>query len=367
MRFSESRIAAAFFFETFLILGTQLSTAPAYASAEHLKALVIVNPTVPEEEAAFSVLKSHTSDLSVDLKAERVTELSTELKALDRYLKTAAESGRADIVMFCDFSDESSVVLYVSMPKLGTTLIRNIDAKNETVESRLEITAAVIRGILTTMAAGGEIGIHSDEHRAAPNAAASPDPNEKKVKKVGLGTSYGIGIASDETSPAQSIRSSVRLSAETIGVFVAYRTTLPLSKEDETLSLELCPHPVETGVWFSLKAGKTFFRLGAALVFDPITTKVIPKKQIAENKSNKTNFRFAISPLIAVESYLVPHAFIRFSISADIFIYQDDFFVTQGENKTAFFGFWPVSPLFQIGFGFDFIQQNTKITHRSFL
>ena len=317
----------------------------------------------PVSAGSFAVLQGHTADLPVELTTETLPGLSTDLKALNRYFRTAAEQNLADIIFFSDFSDAGQVVLYVSMPKLGTTLIRNIDAANETLESRFEITAVVIRGILTVMIEGGEIGVHMSEPPPpvpAPTALQPPPPTETEKSpdklfvedvRLVLESSVGLGWISEDTSLVQSFRGALRVPIKTMGIFAGYSGTLPADKEDDLLYLELTSHPIELGFWASFQKKNLVIRLGASFVFDILTVTSIPKADAVERETRSTSYRLAAAPFISADWYIAPRAFLSLALVAHINLYQNAFYIQEDDVRTEYLSLWPVMPMVQLGFG----------------
>lgn len=380
---------AAYSLQTTFFLLSFLVQASLTAGAERLNAVVVLDTTSPEAERIFTVLQSHTADLAVDLQAERSTALTADLRALNRYFKTAAQTYQADIVFFADFSDSDQVVLYVSMPKLGTTLIRNIDAQNENVESRIEITAVVIRGILAAMMSGAEIGVHVSATAPAftkemtqgsidrpSDLSKSIEPQDRTKKadpktdkrtwggaRAAVQAAYGIGFVSGQTPPVPHFQALIRLSIKSMGIFFSYRGTFPFGKEDEVLSLVLTPHPLEIGFWSGFRKKNVFFRLGAALLLDPLSVKATPKTEYAAAEADFVDLRFAVSPQVAIDWYLTPEAYVTIAVCADFFIFQNAYYVEQAGtpaeqegDSTVFLRLWPVSPMVQLGIGFGFAK-----------
>ena len=343
--------------------------ARAQASARPLKVTVLLEaPDVegdiapPVTAGSFAVLQGHTADLPVELTADTLPGLSSDLKALNHYFKTAAEQNLADIIFYSDFSDASQVVLYVAMPKLGTTLIRNIDAANETLESRFEITAVVIRGILTVMIEGGEIGVHMAEPPPPPAPVAvepPPSPDVKKCPEEGrnnevrlvLESAVGLGWMSEETSLVQSFRGALRIPIKSMGIFAGYSGTLPVDKDDDLLFLQLTPHPIEFGFWASFQKKNLVIRLGASFVFDILTVTAIPKTDAEERETRSTNYRIAVAPFISADWYIAPRAFLSLALVAHINLYQNAFYIQEGDVQSEYLSLWPVMPMVQLGFG----------------
>ena len=361
-------IPAAFF----CIFVHMYSTNAAHAerAAKPLKVTVLQEASDVEDDTAppvtdgsLTVIKGHTGDLPVELTAETLPDLSSDLKALNRYFKSAAEQDLADIIFFSDFSDANQVVLYVSMPKLGTTLIRNIDAANETLESRFEITAVVIRGILTVMIEGGEIGVHVSEPPPPPSppTAANPAPIEAekcleedrftKEARLVLESSVGFGWMSEQTSLLQSFRGALRVPVKNMGIFAGYSGTLPVSKDDDLLFLQLTPHPIELGFWASFQKRNFVIRLGTSFVFDILTVTAIPKTDAVERETRSTDYRVAAAPFISVDWYIAPRAFLCLALVAHINLYQNAFYIKEGDTQFEYLSLWPVMPMVQVGFG----------------
>ncbi len=347
---------------------------PFRAAGDKLKAVVVLDVTSSFAESAFSVLSGHIADLAVDLVAERVTSVSTDLQERNTYFGNTSASLQADVVFFWDFSDPGRVALYVAMPKLGTTLIRNIDAVDETIASRFEITAVVIRGILTAMLSGGEIGVHVSHALDAPgsaeNRACSPTesktgskpaeapltrPEDRQRPVFGVQASYGIAWVSGELLPVHHFQPALRISIRSADLFVAYRGTMPITKETEVLALALTPHAAVLGFALSLHRKNFVFKLGAAVLLDAMSVESISKIDAVGKTSDSTDFRAIAQPSVTVEWYpLSSAAYFVFSVSPDFYIFQNAFYIQddQGE-KIPFLRLWPVSPFVRIGIGFN--------------
>ena len=182
-------------------------------------------------------------------------------------------------------------------------------------------------------------------------------PKEKwGTARAAVQASYGLGLVSSETPPVQHFQGTIRLSVKSMGVFLAYRGTFPFGTEDENLSLVLTPHPVTVGFWTSFQKKNVFFRMGAGLLFDPLSVKATPKTESAENRADMVDFRIAATPFVAVDWFVSKDAYVTVAIAADFYIYQNAFYVKQGDTEVNFLRLWPVSPLFQVGFGFGFFE-----------
>jgi hypothetical protein len=360
---------------------------PRTAAADTFKVAMLVSSASEEGEAAAAAIRSHLSDLPVELVIEKTEGISFDVVKLHAVVQEIASRVQSRVVFFADFRDPDRTVLFVSIPKVGTTLIRHIDCEDETLSSRYEATAVIIRGILISMLGGGEIGIHvppappQDAVKAQPEVGAQkatkpvpPKAGEAKkdseiqaakekaalvstrTSRFHIDTSYTLGLRfSDRELMTHALRIGLLgFVGKRAFLFAAYRFTLPFSNrfsseikyreatETVNLLLTVSLHPIEIGAGTRWQWKTVDLHLGAALMVDVIYWRSTTVKSDSQDENTGTGITFdtSRSPHAALgwRMGISPHAALGWRITdattlyiaflADFLIYKKNFETT---------------------------------------
>ncbi len=341
-----------------------------------LKAVMIISNASEVDTDASDAVQGYLADLPVSLVVVSSGRLTSDLYTLEALAQEVADEHDAKVVFAADFAHQNRVLLYVSLPGVGTTLIRNIDCTDETVDSRFEAVAVIIRGILSAMVKGGEIGIHEPPPppETTPEPAAEPPPPEKEADsasntakgtdsaaaqesdpRVDISTAYLLTILSDDVLMVHALRVSPTMYlGKWFRLFAAYRFTLPAVLKEQLLEIDIAPHPVELGLGFSKRWERIMFEGAAALVIDPMKCTSSPGMPGVTPAEGKITVRLGISPSLTVGLPITRRSLFFLAVSADIYFYQPVFKVRETADNTTrtVFKLWIASPGVHLGFRF---------------
>ena len=340
------------------------------AAAESLNAVMIVDTPDAAAKNAETVLRGNLADLSVALTIESLSEAPQTFDELYRVFSTRARASRADVVFLVDMDASSYATVYISLPQTGTTLVRHVEFTDETPEGRYEMVAVIVRGILTAMSTGGEIGVYipdvpppanevdeeASNRGSQTDAAAGAETRQSTegnsaVNMVMVRAAYGLSVAAEETSVVHHFRLAVGGDLRYVAMFAAYRFTLPFGSENDDVALSLTPHPVSVGAAGIIRFSKGRFLMGLEGIIDPLSLKVTPKsEQTAAENDNA--IRVAVSPFVMMDWHVARCASIYAAASFDVYVYQPVFKVREEEEPVKFLSLYRFSPFFHIGMGF---------------
>lgn len=290
-----------------------LVPSPAEAQESSFRVALLVAEAEAEGAGAEAAIQSHLVDLPVDLVIERASGLAFEGVQLHSVAQDIAARLQSKAVFVADFRDPARIVLVVSIPKVGTTLIRHIDCAEETLSSRYEAAAVMIRGILVAMLGGGEIGIHAppsppspveepdaappeeapapespsetapakDESEPEPKPVAPPVSPNETPSRFSAAAAYLMGFRfSEEQLMFHAIRFGVSATVfRQLRLHLAYRFTLPFNYDVSIIGvdgpssflLQVSPHPIEVGGGWAWMRDAVSLRLGLAFVTDIVS------------------------------------------------------------------------------------------------
>ena len=372
---------------------------PRTAPADTFKVAMLVSSASEEGEAAAAAIQSHLSDLPVELVIEKTEGISFDVVKLHTIVQEIAARVQSRVVFFADFRDPNRTVLFVSIPKVGTTLIRHIDCQDETLISRYEATAVIIRGILVAMLGGGEIGIHvppvppKDTVKEQPETAApketkptSPKAGAKKkasetessegeaagtsrrASRFQVETSYTLGLRfSDQELMTHALRIGfLRFVGKGAFLFAAYRFTLPFNdilepnfnfahtgedgqEDTDTIivryGLTVALHPIEVGAGMRWQWGAVDLHLGAALMVDVISWRSILISRESDSSGisvdadpsprAEVGWRMGLSLHTAVGWRITDATTFYLAFLADFLAYKKDFKVSIGVSDNS--------------------------------
>jgi hypothetical protein len=344
---------------------------------EVLRAVMIISHASTVDTNASDAVQGYLADLPVDLVVESSSQLTSDLYMLEALALGFAERHGAKVVFAADFAHQNRVLLYVSLPRVGTTMLRSIDCTDESVESRYEAVSMVIRGILQAMVKGGEIGVHEpaplpeikqdastakvepDEKETLPPEESNPVPSPPPPPPrpwLGLTTACTLSMLSSEFLAVFGIRTGILgIINEHLRVFAAYRFTLPFKKVSDNLALDVYLHPVELGATLEWQIKDLSIATGGALLLDPVSWRVTPRTGNARERPDTIALRVGVAPHFSF-GWLITNAAVFFlSVSCEIYIYQQKFKYDVGEQRTSLIDLWRLNPLLQAGLKFVII------------
>ncbi len=315
-----------------------------------------------------TTIRNNLIDLPVELVVEQTEASSPDLFELHSKVQAIAERVRSRAVFFADFSDPDRTVLYVSIPKSGTTLIRHINCKEETLISRHTATAVIIRSIIVAMLGGGEIGIHVPSTPSPPPPVEPPPPPDSSVPKekkaarkppkketsevakrrasrLQLETAYlGSLFFSEDQFAVHGLRSAVTgFPGSFAYLFAGYRLMMPFTNElsvgENNLRLCVSPHPIEVGIGGRISQSQLDLRLGGAFLLDLITWDVMTLTYDEDleddtlTRKSDTGVRLALAPFVSAGWPISETMTIYLAVSAEFAIQTVIFKVKVTEDK----------------------------------
>jgi hypothetical protein len=305
------------------------------------------------------------ADLPVTFTVITPETLPPDYLSLSNFFQTLASEHHARIVFLAQFTAPDSATLYVALPDTGTTLVRHIALTAESPEGRYELIAVIIRGIVTAMTSGGEIGVHIPEV-PKPNTPPEEQPPTEGPPPTGavctdlpsqrsrftFRAGYGLSIASLDFPMVHQARLGVAGAFGPLVAFLAYRLVVPFVNTDTYLTLYLSPHPIELGFGIQKSFGDFDVQITLAPVVNILSWEIATNNVGATARKQRRTFWVALSPSLIVDWRLTCQMSLYIGISADIYVYQTVFEIQQDDDKRPYLSLWKASPLFQLGLRF---------------
>lgn len=343
-----------------------------------LKVVMVLKPD-SELAAKIDVLKGHLADLPVEFIVITPEIIPHDYPELYDYFRTLALEYKAKIVFLAQFDDENDANLYVTLPDTGTTLVRHLTlAKEESPEGRYEFVAVIVRGIVTAMTNGGEIGIHISDvpkpvEEADTDANASQTPvkptktespscperetgSDATLSMFTLRVGYGAGIASEKYPLVHNFNIALFGRFNLVSVFVGYRVVMPIVSRNTNFDMSIFFHPIWAGIGVRIPLGEFELQFNLAPVVNIVTWDIASASESIAKRDDRKEVWFALSPTIIVDWNFSHQASLYLAVSLDVYLKYSSFAVLSVERlkKATFLELWRTSPLIQIGLQFGF-------------
>ena len=358
-----------------LILAASVS-AQGVAPKPKLKAIMVLKPD-GELAVKTDVLKGHLADLPVEFIVITPETIPPDYPALYDYFRTLAQEHGARIVFLAQFIAENEANLYVSLPDTGTTLVRHIRlAEEESSESQFELVAVIVRGIMTAMTSGGEIGVHIPEvpapiEKETPGVAPEAEPPLKtepltcpecdtspnaKPSMFSFRAGYGVGIASREFPWLNNFSIALSGRFNLFCVYLGYRVVLPLVSRSTTLDMPVFFHPISVGVGVQIPVDAFELQFTLAPTVNIVTWDISSRNEDTYGRKNRNEIWFALTPTAMMSWNFTHQASFYLAVSLDVYLRKSSFAINPVDAPEAetFLKLWWVSPLVQIGMRFGF-------------
>lgn len=261
-----------------LTLVCALASVPASAAARQgaRESVVLL---APQDRPALTeqlvrALWAQLSDVSVDLRVERVQALAPDLAS---QLQQAQASVRPATLAVL-WVEEAAGMLRILLPSDGggRLVSRNVGAAGDA--GRYEATGVILRNSVLARRSGREVGEPLPPSRpllppaatrpahspACPSARPCPATPPRRPSRVALELAWAADVYAPQALLASGLRVAVDVRLHrSWRVFAGYRLEAPIEANGVAAGLELRRHPVDLGARFWWRSGRV--RLGGRL------------------------------------------------------------------------------------------------------
>lgn len=327
-----------------------------------------------DSDRLLGALRGQVSDLPVALTVEwrSFTPLSLAILSSDAE-ETAARHGAVLVFWLDPSSGSNELILVLCEARAQHILIRRIGCDGPVDEICAESAAFVVRAAIGAILGGGEIGIRlpappqpevEPEPKPEPQPEPPPEPpvepqveapmGEEPSQLLEFSASYNLAMYSSEHISIHGVRVATALRlVEWAGAFVAYRLELPFQVENDLMTLELRPRPVELGVRVKKELGRYTFGGGVAAVFDFLSWSIHEKSdQIELRKPPTVRFVPGISPFFCVGIAPGDNWTLFAAAHAEVYFLKKSFVANTESGSEKLGEPWTVRPVFQLGASF---------------
>jgi hypothetical protein len=341
-------------------------------AAESANPVVVLILGGDQEAAAAPVIdaiEAQFSDLSVELRVERLPSLPVSLREQTDIAKRVGGTPGAACVFWFDLAEDGAVYVHLR-GGAGTgdrLLVRGLEPGPEVDRGRAEGLAIIVRSSVAALLRGGRIGILVDEipdaTPPAPMGTAAPPPApvapavdagpvvaRRGPDRLALNLGY-LYTGRAGTHPLQHglwLGLGMRVAAG-LHVEAGYAVLEPLAARGELASMRLRRHPARLGLSYMLRLGRTRLGSGVHLVVEHARQELTGLASGMRAAEDLDDVTLAVSPHLSVSIDIWKQLGAFVTAGVDLVLSPLAYTATRGGRREELIGVWPVQPFAMAG------------------
>jgi hypothetical protein len=337
--------------------GPQDTATPA---PEPARGVLVIGPRTRERSIVLSALSGQTSDLPVELWAERPRHTRGRLRRRLAWAAGRIESRDALCAVFWD-ARRTRWNLYVVGGEGHRVLTRSLVPRGE---AHYEELAIIVRNAVRALLEGEVIGVDPSEIEepdseadSAPTTEPRPAPlthrADQRAGPVGLSASWAPQVVSSDAGLLHALSLELLVRIDPVVFFAAYRVFQTLGGRNELASVDVSRHPIGLGARLEVPLGHLHVGLVSELVLDVMTHRaegLDPGVRILDSSAEIT---FSGSLLGRTEYRFTPALSLFLALGAEVFFDRPRYTLRTASGSQVLVELWQLQPRGLVGLEVD--------------